>query len=99
MMHRLFPTELKLNNTNAPDTEAAFSDLNLFINNVAVPTKVYDKRDDFDIVNFPCLDCVVPLMWLIYLNIFTLPEYLCMLVACKSFGIISSAKLCFQILP
>ena len=37
-------------------------DLNLCISNGSVSTKIYDKRDDFDfdIVNFPFLDCDVP---------------------------------------
>ena len=37
-------------------------DLNLFISNGTVSTKIYDKRDDFDfdIVNFPFLDGDVP---------------------------------------
>ena len=35
-------------------------DLNLCISNGTVSTKIYDKRDDFDIVNFPFLDGDVP---------------------------------------
>ena len=31
-------------------------DLHLSISDGFVKTKIYDKRDDFDIVNFPCLD-------------------------------------------
>ena len=31
-------------------------DLNLCVSNGTVSTKIYDKRDDFDIVNFPFLD-------------------------------------------
>ena len=31
-------------------------DLNLYISNGRFSTKIYDKRDDFDIVNFPFLD-------------------------------------------
>ena len=42
------------------DTEAAFLDLNLSIHNDIVSAKLYDKRDDFDIVNFPFLDGDVP---------------------------------------
>ena len=34
--------------------------LNLSISNGKVSTKLYDKRDDFDIVNFPFLDGDVP---------------------------------------
>ena len=40
------------------DTEASFLDLHLSISDGFVKTKIYDKRDDFDldIVNFPFLD-------------------------------------------
>ena len=39
----------------------------------------YDKRDDFDMVNFPFLDGDVPRRTL-YLNLFVSLEYLLMLV-------------------
>ena len=42
------------------DTEASFLDLYLPISDGFVKTKIYDKRDDFDIVNFPFLDGDVP---------------------------------------
>ena len=35
-------------------------DLNLSIPNGTVSTNIYDKRDDFDIVNFPFIDGDVP---------------------------------------
>ena len=40
------------------DTKALFLDLNLPITNGIVSSKIYDKRDDFnlEIVNFPFLD-------------------------------------------
>ena len=60
MMDRIYPRELQLNRTNSSDTEALFLDLNLCISNGTVSTKIYDKRDDFDIVNFPFLDGDVP---------------------------------------
>ena len=62
MVHRKYSTELQLNKANASDTEAAFFDLNLSIHNDTVSTKIYDKRDDFDldIVKFPFLDGDVP---------------------------------------
>ena len=60
MVHRIYPAELQLNIANASDTEAAFLDLNLSIHNDIVSTKIYDKQDDFDIVNFPFLDGDVP---------------------------------------
>ena len=42
------------------DTEASFLDLHLSISDGFVSTKIYDKRDDFNIVNFPLLDGDVP---------------------------------------
>ena len=62
MVNRIYPAELQLNKANSSDTEEQFLDLNSSISNGTVSTKIYDKRDDFDfdIVNFPCLDGVVP---------------------------------------
>ena len=62
MVSQIYPTELQLNKANTSDTEATFLDLHLSISNDIVSTKIYDKRDDFDIeiVNFPFLDGDVP---------------------------------------
>ena len=56
MVYRIYPAEPQLNKANSFDTEAPFLDLNLSISNGIVSTKIYDKRDDFYIVNFPFLD-------------------------------------------
>ena len=61
MVNCIYPTELQLNKTNSSDTEAPFTDLNLCISNGTVSTKICDKRDDFDFVNFPFLDGDYPL--------------------------------------
>ena len=44
------------------DTKSPFLDLHIAIANGVVPSKIYDKRDDFDfdIVIFPFLDGDVP---------------------------------------
>ena len=62
MVSQIYPSELQLNKANTSDTEATFLDLNLSIYNDIVPTKIYDKRDDFDFerFNFPFLDGDVP---------------------------------------
>ena len=60
VVDRVYPAELQLNKANSSDTEAMFLDLNLSISNGTISTKIYDKRDDFDIVNFPFLDGDVP---------------------------------------
>ena len=60
MVNRIYPSELQLNKANVSDTEASFLDLHLSISDGFVQSKSYDKRDDFDIVNFPFLDGDVP---------------------------------------
>ena len=60
MVNRIYPSELQLNKANVSDAEASFLDLHLSISDGFVKTKIYDKRDDFDIVNFPFLDGDVP---------------------------------------
>ena len=62
MVNRIYPSELQLNKANVSDTEASFLDLHLSISDSFVKTKIYDKRDDFDLdmVNFPILDDDVP---------------------------------------
>ena len=60
MVNRIYPSELQLNKANVSDGEASFLDLHLSITDGFVKTKIYDKRDDFDIVNFPFLDGNVP---------------------------------------
>ena len=53
MVNQIYPPELQLNKANTSDTEAPFLDLQLSISNGFVSSKIYDKRDDFEIVNFP----------------------------------------------
>ena len=55
MVSQIYPSELQLDKANNSDTKTIFLDLHLSISNDIVPTKIYDKRDDFDfeIVNFP----------------------------------------------
>ena len=56
MVNRIYPSELQLNKANVSDAEASFLDLHVSMSDGFVKTKIYDKRDDFDIVNFPFLD-------------------------------------------
>ena len=62
MVNQIYPPMLQLNKAEASDTDAPFLDLHLSISNGFVSFKIYDKLDDFDfdIVNFPFLDCDVP---------------------------------------
>ena len=62
MVSPTYPTEIQLNKASPSDTEAFFLDLDLFITNGIVSTKIYDQCDDFnvEIVNFPLLDGDVP---------------------------------------
>ena len=60
MVSHIYPSEHQRNKANTSDTAAAFLDLHLSISNDIVATQTYDKRDDFEIVNFPFLDSDVP---------------------------------------
>ena len=55
---RLYRTLLKQgdNKANVSDTKVPFLDLHIYISNGFVSSKIYDKRVDFDIVNFPFSD-------------------------------------------
>ena len=59
----IYPKELKLTKSNQNSNHTPFLDLDIFIENNMIKTKIYDKRDDFDfpIVNFPFLDGDVPI--------------------------------------
>ena len=90
MVNRIYPPELQLNKGNTSDTEAPFLDLHLSISNEFVSSKIYNKRDDFDldIVNFPFLDGDLPRstsygvyclsFYFTFLNLFGLLECLVM---------------------
>ena len=49
MVSQIYPLELQHNKANTSDAEAAFLDLHLSISNDIVSTKIYNKRDDFDL--------------------------------------------------
>ena len=85
MVHRIYPAELQLNKPNAPDTEAAFLDLNLSIHNDIVSLKIYDNGMILIWIllifrSLMAMSLNVPLMVYIYLNLFALPEHLRMLL-------------------
>ena len=50
MVNQIYPPELQLDKANTSDTEAPFLDLHLSISNGFVSSKIYDKRDDFDLI-------------------------------------------------
>ena len=62
MVNQIYPPGLQLNKANTTDTEAPFLHLHLSIADGFISSKIYDKRDDFDvdIVNFAFLDGDVP---------------------------------------
>ena len=60
MVNRIYHSELQLTKANVSYAEALFLDLHLSISDGFVKTKIYDKPDDFDIVNFPFLNGDVP---------------------------------------
>ena len=49
MVDRIYRTELQLNRANSSDTEARFR-IWIYVNLIVQSTKLYDKRDDFDIL-------------------------------------------------
>ena len=54
MVNHIYPTELQLNKTNTTDTEVPFFRFTCFCCKcICVSSKIYDKRDGFNIVNFP----------------------------------------------
>ena len=56
MVGQIYPPELQVNKANASDTEVTFLDLHLSISDGFVSSKIYDKREYFNLVNFPFLD-------------------------------------------
>ena len=50
MVKQIYLPELKLNKANNTDTEAPCLDLHLSIANGVVSSKIYDKRNDFDLI-------------------------------------------------
>ena len=58
LVNRVYPSELQFNKASVSDAEASFLHLHLSISDGFV--EIYDKRDDFDFVNFPFLDGDVP---------------------------------------
>ena len=58
LVNTIYLKELQLNKANKGDTIASFLDLHLSIENGRIISKIYEKRDDFniDIVHFPSLD-------------------------------------------
>ena len=49
MVGRIFPNELQLNKANSSNTELRFWTLKLSITNGIVSSKIFDKRDDFNL--------------------------------------------------
>ena len=110
MVHRIYPAELQLNKANASDTEAAFLDLNLSIHHDIVSKKYMINGMSLILIllifrSLMAMSLDVPLMVYIYLNLFTLPEHLRMLLTSlivtnsylpnflsKAIGIINSTK-------
>ena len=86
MVSQIYPTQLKLKNSNPSDTEAPLFGLRLVhYKRRIVSTKIYDKLDDFnfEIVNFPFVDGDVlrsPSYGVCICNLFILQEFVYMLM-------------------
>ena len=50
MVKQIYPSALQLSTANSSDTEDPFLDLHLTISDGFVSSKIYDKRDDFDLI-------------------------------------------------
>ena len=50
MVNQIYPSELQLNKANSSDTEVLFLDLHLTISSGFISSKIYDKRDDIDLI-------------------------------------------------
>ena len=83
MVGQIYPTKLQLNKTDSSDTDAPFLDLS--IANDIVPSKIYNKWDDFrfEIVHCPFLiETFLSLLSMvhIFLGLFLLRECVLTLV-------------------
>ena len=60
--YHIYPSKLQLNKVIVSDKNASFLDLHLSISDGLVKTKIFHKRDDYDLdsVNCPFLDGHVP---------------------------------------
>ena len=68
MVNQIYPSELQLNKAYTSDTEAPFLDLHLSISNGFVSSKIYDKRDDFELPLFRWRCSTSSFLWSIYLS-------------------------------
>jgi len=60
-LHLIYPAELVVKNTTDSSNSASYLDLYLEHDvNGTLTTKLYDKRDDFAIVNYPFLGSNIP---------------------------------------
>ena len=89
MVGQIYPTEFQLNKAISSDTEAPFPDFDLSITNCIVSSKIYDKRDDFnlEIVNSHFLmEMFLALLSMVYIfrNLFVLRECVLMLMSSKT---------------
>ena len=50
IINLIYPHELQLNEANTSGTERPFFDLHLSISNVFFSSKIYDKRDDINLI-------------------------------------------------
>ena len=50
MVNQIYPPVQQLNKANTTHTESPVLDLHLSISNGFVSSKIYDKRDDFDLI-------------------------------------------------
>ena len=60
-LKEIYPSQLTVEKANKSDHQADYLDLASIIDSGGkLSTRLYDKRDDFDIVNFPFLSSNIP---------------------------------------
>ena len=56
----IYPSELTLKRTSESYTKLSYLDISITICSSKYVTEVYDKRDAFNIFNFPCMSSNIP---------------------------------------
>ena len=90
MVSQIYPTNIQFTKANSSDTQAPFLDLDLYITDGIVSTKIYDKRDaiNFEIVNFfyflmEILLAPLPMVYT-FRNLFVLQVYVLLLMTSRT---------------
>ena len=70
-LHSIYPSKLEIKDTTITQRSVSYLDLLLEIDSGKLQTRLYDKRDDFPIVNFPFIDSSSS-VWCVHFTTYTL---------------------------